>query len=163
MKSLGDSEASLEEIAAVFGSRYDKNGWHYRLHSTPDMQSFVQDLYKRVFRKENVLNNTIFLEFARVVVAESKGIHVNWAAYAILSEKKHAALERSRKARNEILGRATVLSPWQVPCAPQPPLAPGVVQVLPSIPNDPSDLSIEVEDTQTGVTSTLTSDTSTCF
>ena len=35
--SLGDSEASLEDIVGVFGPRHDKNGWHYRLYSTIQM------------------------------------------------------------------------------------------------------------------------------
>jgi hypothetical protein len=34
-------------------------------------------LYQRVFRKTNVLNDTLSLEFARAVIAESKGVDVN--------------------------------------------------------------------------------------
>jgi hypothetical protein len=64
VKSLGDSEATLEEVAGVFGPRYNKNGWYYRLQTTPEIQSFVRDLYQCVFRRKNVLDDTLSLEFA---------------------------------------------------------------------------------------------------
>jgi hypothetical protein len=64
MKSLGDPEATLEEVAGVFGPYHDKSGWHYRLHTTPEIQSFVRDLYQRVFQRKNILKDTFSLEFA---------------------------------------------------------------------------------------------------
>jgi hypothetical protein len=101
VKSLGDYDVLLQEITAVLGPRFDKNGWYYKLHTTPNVQRLVRDLYQRVFRRVNVLNDTISLEFARAVVAEAKDIKVNWAEYAVSVEKKRIGLQRSRRARNE--------------------------------------------------------------
>jgi hypothetical protein len=110
VKSLGDSDVSLQDISAVLGPRFDKNGWHYKLHTTPNVQRLVRDLYQRVFRRANVLNDTISLEFAHAVVVEAKDIKVNWTEYAVSVEKKQIALQRSRRARNEHLARVRVTS-----------------------------------------------------
>lgn len=64
MNSLGDPKATLEEVVGVFGPRHDKNGWHYYLHTTPEIQSFVRDLYQCVFQRRDILKDTLSLKFA---------------------------------------------------------------------------------------------------
>lgn len=103
VKSLQDNDVSLQEIEDVLGPRFDKNGWKITRNVSPEVQRQIKDLYRRVFRRESVLNDTISLEFARGVVAEIKEIQVNWAAYAVAAYNKRRSLQDTRRARAEQL------------------------------------------------------------
>jgi hypothetical protein len=51
--------------------------------------------------KVHVLNDTLSLEFARVVVAENKDIKVNWTAYVYSTYRRQRSLETARKMQHE--------------------------------------------------------------
>lgn len=105
MKTL-DTVVTIEEITQFLGTRFDKNGWKILPpRVTTESQRWIGDLYRRVFRKDiRSMNDTISLEFARGVVAESKKIKVNWAAYAVAASSKRRNLILTRKARSQQLG-----------------------------------------------------------
>ena len=105
MKTL-DDVVSVEEITQFLGTRFDKNGWKILPpRVTAETQLWISDLYRRVFRKDiRSMNDTISLEFARGVIAESKKIKVNWAAYAVAASSKRRNLIQTRKARSQQLG-----------------------------------------------------------
>ncbi len=92
---------SIEEIYAVFRPRFDKNGWKYKPQIDVEFQGVIKSLYTWVFRKALVLNDTLSLEFARVVVAKNKEIRVNWAAYAYTTYRRQRSFEIARKTRHE--------------------------------------------------------------
>jgi hypothetical protein len=51
-----------------------------------------------------VLNETITLEFACGLVAENKGIKLNWVAYALVAHEKCMALQVARDVAKEKKG-----------------------------------------------------------
>lgn len=105
MKTL-DDVVTVEEITQFLGTHFDKNGWKILPpRVTTETQLWISDLYRRVFRKDiRSMNDTISLEFARGVVAESKKIKVNWAAYAVSASSKQRNLILTRRARSQQLG-----------------------------------------------------------
>ncbi len=71
IKSLGEKDASKEQICSLLGPKFDKNDWKFRLHTTLELQEVIVNLYMCVYEKEKVLNNTITLEFARGLITEN--------------------------------------------------------------------------------------------
>jgi hypothetical protein len=59
------------------GPKFDKNGWKLRLHTPIKLQEMIVNLYMHVYEKEKVLNDTITLEFARILVVENNGVSLN--------------------------------------------------------------------------------------
>jgi hypothetical protein len=99
LKNVTNTVVFQEDICALFGPRFDKNGWKYKLQITVEFQGIIKSLYTCVFRKSHVFNETLSLEFAHGVVAENKRIEVNWATYAYLVYKRQQTLEKSRKEK----------------------------------------------------------------
>jgi hypothetical protein len=98
-----DVDVSVEEIFVVFKPHFDKNGWKYKAQIDVEFQSVFKSLYTQVLKKVHVLNDTLSLEFARVVVAKNKKILVNWAAYEYSTYRRQRSLETARKTWHENL------------------------------------------------------------
>jgi hypothetical protein len=77
IKSLGEKDALKEHICSLLGPKFDKNGWKLRLHTPIKLQEMIVNLYMHVYEKEKVLNDTITLEFARILVVENNGVSLN--------------------------------------------------------------------------------------
>jgi hypothetical protein len=94
LKGFGHDIKSLrkdmleEHICNLLGPKFDQNGWKFRLHTTLELQEVIVNLYMCVYEKEEVLNDTITLEFARGLVVENNGMSLNWVAYALTTHKK---------------------------------------------------------------------------
>jgi len=99
VKSLQEGDVSHEEICEIFGSRKDKNGWKVNEKPSREFQESVVNLYSRVTLRDQVLNDQLTLEWARAIVAENKGIPVNWASFAVHLHKKRVSLENVKKAK----------------------------------------------------------------
>ena len=99
VKSLQEGDVSIEEICEIFGPRKDKNGWKVNEKSSREFQESVLNLYSRVTLREQVLNDQLTLEWARAIVAENKGIPVNWASFAVHLHKRRVSLENVKKAK----------------------------------------------------------------
>ena len=89
MKTI-DDVVFVEKIMQFLGTWFDKNGLKILPPCvTSETQLWISDLYRLVFRNDICsMNDTISLEFARDVIAESKKIKVNWAAYAVAASSK---------------------------------------------------------------------------
>ena len=99
VKSLQEGDVSNEEICEIFGPRKDKNGWKVNEKPSREFQESVANLYSRVTLRDQVLNDQLTLEWARAIVAENKGIPVNWASFAVHLHKKRVSLENVKKAK----------------------------------------------------------------
>ena len=99
VKSLQEGDISTEEICGIFGPRKDKNGWKVNEKPSREFQESVLNLYSRVTLRDQVLNDQLTLEWARAIVAENKGIPVNWASFAVHLHKKRVSLENVKKAK----------------------------------------------------------------
>jgi hypothetical protein len=88
LRDMANIDVSHEDICALFGPRFDKNKWKYKSQTIIEFQGIIKSLHTRVFKKYHVLNETLLLEFACGVVAENRGIEVNWVAYTYLVYKK---------------------------------------------------------------------------
>ena len=99
VKSLQEGDVSNEEICEIFGPRKDKNGWKVNEKPSREFQESVVNLYSRVTLRDQVLNDQLTLEWARAIVAENKGIPVNWASFAVHLHKKRVSLENVKKAK----------------------------------------------------------------
>jgi hypothetical protein len=51
--------------------------------------------------KKKVLNETLILEFARILVVENNGIKLNWATYALAAHENCLFLQATREATKE--------------------------------------------------------------
>jgi hypothetical protein len=99
VKSLQEGDVSNDEICEIFGPRKDKNGWKVNEKPNREFQESVVNLYSRVTLTDQVLNDQLTLEWARAIVAENKGIPVNWASFAVHLHKKRVTLENVKKAK----------------------------------------------------------------
>ena len=99
VKSLQEGDVSTDEICEIFGPRKDKNGWKVNEKPNREFQETVLNLYSRVTLRDQVLNDQLTLEWARAIVAENKGIAVNWASFAMHLHKKRVSLENVKKAK----------------------------------------------------------------
>ena len=99
MKSLQEGDVATDEICEIFGPRKDKNGWKVNEKPSKEFQETVVNLYSRVTLRDQVLNDQLTLEWARAIVAENKGIPVNWASFAVHLHKKRVSLENVKKAK----------------------------------------------------------------
>ena len=105
VRSLQESDVSIQQIVDYLGSRFDKNGWKILPpRVTLDVQLGITNLYRRVFRRDNILNDIISLEFARGIAAEANDKKVNWTEYAVYVNSKRRSLEASRRNRSLQLG-----------------------------------------------------------
>ena len=87
------------------GPRFDKNGWKILPPRViPEVQLSITNLYRRMFRRGNILNDTISLEFARGIVAEANDKKVNWVGYDVYVNSKRQNLEASHRNRLLQLG-----------------------------------------------------------
>ena len=101
VRSLQESDVSIQQIVDYLGPRFDKNGWKILPPQvTPDVQLGITNLYRRVFKRGNILTNTISLEFARGIVVEANDKKVNWAEYVVYVNSKRRSLEASRRNRS---------------------------------------------------------------
>jgi hypothetical protein len=66
-----------KKVCKVLGPRFDKNGWKFKLYTNIVTQEAVVNLYTHVYEKEKILNDTITLEFVRILVAKYKRIKLN--------------------------------------------------------------------------------------
>ena len=80
VKSLQEGDVSTDEICEIFGHRKDKNGWKVNEKPSKEFQESVLNLYSRVTLRDQVLNDQLTLEWAKAIVAENKGIPVNWGS-----------------------------------------------------------------------------------
>jgi hypothetical protein len=87
----------IEEICAMLGLCFNKNGWKYKAQTNVEFQGVIKSLYIGVFRRAHVLNDTLFLEFAHVVVVKNKEIKTNWATYALSASRRQRSFETTRK------------------------------------------------------------------
>ena len=105
MRGLQESDIPTQQIVDYLGPRFNKNGWKILpLRLTSEVQVSIIDLYRRVFRRGNIVNDTISLEFARGIVAEVNDKKVNWVEYAVYVNSKRRTLEASRRNRSLQLG-----------------------------------------------------------
>ena len=105
VRALQENDVSTQQIINYLGPRFDKNGWKILPPQvTPEVQFSITDLYRRVFRRGNILNDTISLEFARGIVAEANDKKVNWAEYVFYVNSKRRSLEASRRIRSLQVG-----------------------------------------------------------
>jgi hypothetical protein len=81
-KELTDSHAFIVECEAMFGKRIGNNEFRYDNCVEPTLVARVEELYVVVYHKSNIINNTIGVSFARVVLVERNGkLEVNWAHF----------------------------------------------------------------------------------
>ena len=105
VRALQESDVSTQQIIDYLGPRFDKNGWKILPpRVTPEVQFGITDLYRCIFRRGNILNDTISLEFARGIVAEANDKKVNWAEYAFHVNSKRWSLEAFRRIRSLQVG-----------------------------------------------------------
>ena len=105
MRGLQESDIPTQQIVDYLGPRFHKNGWKILpLRVTSEVQVSITDLYRRVFRRGNIVNDTISLEFARGIVVEANDKKVNWVEYAVYVNSKRCILEASRRNRSLQLG-----------------------------------------------------------
>jgi hypothetical protein len=66
----------------MFGKRKGNNGFRYDNCVELILVARVEELYVVVYQKPNITNNTIGVNFARVVLVERKGkLKVKWAHF----------------------------------------------------------------------------------
>jgi len=83
-KELIDSHASIVVCEAMFGKRKGNNGFRYDNCVEPTLVARVEELYVVIYQKSNIINNTIGVNFARVILVERKGkLKVNWAHFVV--------------------------------------------------------------------------------
>ena len=87
------------------GPRFDKKGWKILPpRVTLEVQLSITNLYRRMFRRGNIFNDTISLEFARGILAEANDKKVNSAGYVVYVNSKRQNLEASHRNRSLQLG-----------------------------------------------------------
>ena len=79
---LSKRDVSKEELTQAFGPKSSKNGWRYDYRLTADVARDVEGLYCKVTSKTKITNNEPTLQFAQGLLLESKGVQVNWVAFA---------------------------------------------------------------------------------
>jgi len=72
-KELIDSHASIVVCEAMFGKRKGNNRFRYDNCVEPILVARVEESYVVVYQKPNIINNTIGVSSARVVLVERKG------------------------------------------------------------------------------------------
>jgi len=85
---LQKGDVSNDEICEIIGPRKDKNGWKVNERPNREFQEVVVKLYSRVILRDQVLNDQSTLEWAWAIVAENKGVLMNWALWAVHQHKK---------------------------------------------------------------------------
>lgn len=101
IKTIVKVYVSKAKVCKVLGPKFDKNGWKFKFHTNKiielQIQDLIIDLYTRVYEKRNFLNDTITLEFARALIVQNNGAHLNWATYALATHEKKVSLQLIRE------------------------------------------------------------------
>jgi hypothetical protein len=105
--SLTSVDVNIEDINNVFGPRLNKNGWKYDNRPNAKTVKLIKKIYCLVTRKNKICNKQLTMLFARAIVAESKGKHVNWATFGVhlMNQKsivKNVKQEATRVKANKI-------------------------------------------------------------
>lgn len=101
--TLTSREVYVEDIAAYFRAKHGKKNLRYNVKSEPAKVAKILKLYQRVYGQERVTNKQLNLTFIRAVVAECKGLKVNWATYDAQVTKYRQEV-RTAKAASEVRG-----------------------------------------------------------
>ena len=80
--SLGEEHVSKAEYEAFWGKKNVNNGGRYRRAVSPKMGKRIRYLFQRVFQRPIGANDSIPYHFGRGLLAERKGLPVDWAGYA---------------------------------------------------------------------------------
>ncbi len=97
MRTLGEPDVFETKVCKMFGAKFDKNGWKFKIHTNKEIQNLIIDLYKRVYEKRKDLNDTITLEFVHTLIAQNNGVYHNWAAYALVAHEKRVSLQSTKE------------------------------------------------------------------
>ena len=79
---LTNKHVSKAEYIAFWGKKNYHNGGRYKRRVSPRMVRRIRYLYQRVFQRPIGAAETIPYQFGRGLLAERKGIPIDWAGYA---------------------------------------------------------------------------------
>lgn len=79
---LGEETLSRAEYESFWGVKNYNNGTRYKRVVSPRMVRRIRGLYQMVFQRPIGITDALPYHFARGLLAERKGVQVNWAAYA---------------------------------------------------------------------------------
>ena len=100
----------IKECDAMWGTRQGHGGYHFLENGPKDLQERILNLWPLVYQKEWPQAKEIGLSFALGVMAERRGLGVNWALFA--SVVQVSGYKAHKRAHSDF---ATILSPSTSP------------------------------------------------
>ena len=101
---------SKKEVLEFWGPK-KSNGISFDNKGNEEYEIYIRDLYTRVLQLNWPVSGIIPLHFARGVVAEAKGVEINWAVFAFKQTHPHQSNSRIPRVLPQFSTITTPLKP----------------------------------------------------